>query len=912
MNFPPSAYEGENQNWKISQNDHKFIYVANNAGMLEYNGSTWNLYRSPNSSVMRSVLAIGDRVYGGFYREFGYWQLQPNGKYKYQSVSSKLKESMFEDENIWNIKKIDQWVVFQSYDRLYLFNPNKEEITILTETNNFYRIYNLDNKLFLQKKDRNLYRVSNGETLLMATIEEKEEIGLIMNVFENQKGELIAVTRSKGLFKIKDGSFEKWNIKVSALIEKSQVFAGIQLKDGRIALGTIANGIFILNKQGEVLHEISRQDGLENNTVLALFQDVDGNLWTGLDNGISCLNMGSSTGEYFDSSGSLGTIYASVNFQGNLYLGTNQGLFYRKANSSEDFKLIPKTRGQVWSLFIYDDQLFCGHTSGTFIIENGLATRISNVQGNWNFRTIPNNPNKLLLGNYNGLSILEKQKDTWKSLGLIKGFDNSSRFFEIINSESGLQVWVSHEYKGVFKLIPNANFTRFKEVTLLDSTAMAKNSGLLFYNDKLLYSSEKGIFEIDTETNILRKSELNSLMESEKFLSGKMIADDENHLWMFSKENIIFSDASPASKSLVKKTIPFSQDSRKTTVSFENVSQISDNQFLIGGTNNYLIFDTSEFQRAPFKVHLNTVQSSDWEGKSTNYLHLNEKGLLDYKKGSVKFQFSVPNYTKYEKTFYQYKLEGSLNEWSEWETQPTVTFEKLPYGDYTFQVRAKIGNTISSNMETFDFTIKPPFYLSKMAIILYAALFILLVFATHYSYKNYYKNKQEKALLRKQQEIEYTKAQNEKEIAEIKNARLSEQVESKSRELAISTMSIVKRNEVLRNIKKELKKSLKLDKDHPVFQLIDKNLNGKEDWEFFEKAFNQADNEFFSKLKKKHPNLTNNDLKFCAFLRLNLSSKEIAPLLNISVKSVEVRRYRLRKKLELESDESLTDYIIAT
>ncbi|MGS0526385.1 helix-turn-helix transcriptional regulator [Zobellia nedashkovskayae] len=76
-------------------------------------------------------------------------------------------------------------------------------------------------------------------------------------------------------------------------------------------------------------------------------------------------------------------------------------------------------------------------------------------------------------------------------------------------------------------------------------------------------------------------------------------------------------------------------------------------------------------------------------------------------------------------------------------------------------------------------------------------------------------------------------------------------------------------------------------------------------------AFNNTDREFLTRAKELHPNLSSNDLKFCAYLRLNLSSKEIAPLLNISVKSVEVRRSRLRKKLDLKRETKLTDYILS-
>ena len=96
----------------------------------------------------------------------------------------------------------------------------------------------------------------------------------------------------------------------------------------------------------------------------------------------------------------------------------------------------------------------------------------------------------------------------------------------------------------------------------------------------------------------------------------------------------------------------------------------------------------------------------------------------------------------------------------------------------------------------------------------------------------------------------------------------------------------------------------------PLVDIIDKNLKKNDDWELFKEAFNNADRKFMKKLKKAHPKLTPNDIRLCAYLRLNLSSKEIAPLLNISPRSVEIKRYRLRKKMNLSHDDNLVNYIL--
>ena len=114
----------------------------------------------------------------------------------------------------------------------------------------------------------------------------------------------------------------------------------------------------------------------------------------------------------------------------------------------------------------------------------------------------------------------------------------------------------------------------------------------------------------------------------------------------------------------------------------------------------------------------------------------------------------------------------------------------------------------------------------------------------------------------------------------------------------------------MNTVKDELKNADDSAAIKPVIRFIDKNLNNTDDWKFFQEAFNNADKDFLKKIKSRHSSLTPNDLKLCAYLRLNLSSKEIAPLLNISPKSVEVKRYRLRKKMDLPHDYSLTNYIL--
>ncbi|WP_251743059.1 two-component regulator propeller domain-containing protein [Gramella sp. AN32] len=723
INFQPSEYNGENQNWGISQDENGFIYIANNDGLLEFNGARWSLYKSPNFSIMRSVLAFDGLIYAGYHREFGFWKRNNLGVLKYSSLSDSLPSEMFEDENIWNIKQIDEWIIFQSYNRIYFYNPDTGKITFNTDVDNYYRIFNVSDRLYLQKKDRSVYLLRNGEEELITQLGNEFDVRLVLSIFETDNKNLLFLTRKKGIFILKNSKVEQWDFPAKEIISQYQIFGGIQLRNGSLVLGTISNGIIVLDSTGNLKYQIDKSNSLGNNTVLSLFEDSNNNVWAGLDNGIDCLNMNSYITEYFDSSGKLGTIYASAIKNGNLYLGTNQGLFLKKLNAESNPRLVAGTKGQVWALKTLYGDLLCGHTEGTFLINDDSATLISNVQGAWDFKLIPEHPNKILTGNYHGLSILEKLNDTWRLRNEIEGFKYSSRFFEIMN---GNEIWVNHEYKGIFKLEVDPDFQKIIRTELSSKIPKGENSGILKYNSDLLYYTKDGIFKIDTKAGTISKdSILNKIALSNQFLSGKMIEDSSKRLWTFSKESIVFTEQSPVYGEINTKSIPLNLESRKTTVSFENIFGIGDDKYFIGGTNNYLLLDLKKLNDAEHKIFLNSVLIG---GTDDKFNLVNKEGNLEfpYNKRSLRFRYSVPNYHKYEITSYQHRLKGMRDDWSAWENSPSVSFEKLPFGDYTFEVRSKIGEKLSSNTEQFAFTIKRPFYLSNFALLCYILIANLL------------------------------------------------------------------------------------------------------------------------------------------------------------------------------------------
>jgi DNA-binding CsgD family transcriptional regulator/cell division protein FtsB len=905
QNYTPEVYDAENQNWSLSQASNKYIYVANNRGLLEFDGAKWKLFTSPNNSIIRSVTVVGENIYTGCYMEFGFWKRNNFGQLEYNSISKNLKEELLEDESFWKIIPLDKWILFQSLNRIYIYDTIEKTFKVINSKTVLQKIFKIENTIYFQKTNDGLYKIENGNSILVSDDPILKK-NLLVNIY-SQDETLCLLTQEKGFYKVHKNKLQKWTTESEALLSKISVYSSIRTENGDFILGTISNGIYHLDKNGKTLLNVDQEKGLNNNTVLDIFEDVDQNIWLGLDNGISVLNFNSTFKVYNDINGKLGTTYTSIKHNDNLYIGTNQGLFFKKTSSTKEFEFIKGTEGQVWSLKTIDKVLFCGHNSGTFIIEDKVANLMSIIPGTWKTEQFPDSENTILQGNYNGLSILKKTKNKWAFSNTISGFDNSSRYFEII---SNTEIAVTHEYKGVYQVEIDKAHSKAINITI-DKTLKGKKSSLTKYLNEYIYYFEKGVYNYEPKLHKFVKNEFldNGITTNEKYVSGKLINTNDDRLWGFTDKNIIYFSPGILNNTPSVTKIFLPVDLRKDYTGYENITHLKNETYLLGTSFGYLILDTEKLDTKSYKVELNQITKRILN-ESEEIVSLSDNNNYKYLENNLEFSFSVPTYEKFTEVSYRYILEGRHKLWSKWSQDPEVFFKNLPFGNYTFRVKAKVGNTETENEITYNFVIERPWYISNEMITLYLIAFLFVFILIHNIYKQYYKRQKKSLLTEKQREFERSQLENEREIMKLRNDKLRNDIESKNRELAVSTMSIIKKNEFLNTIKNELSEVKDSELIKPVIKIIDKNLNNTSDWKLFQEAFNNADKDFLIKVKDRHPGLTPNDLRLCAYLRLNLSSKEIAPLLNISHKSVEIKRYRLRKKMELTKKENLIHHIL--
>ncbi len=908
VKYSTSVYGAGNQSWMISQDDENYLYFANNDGLLEYNGTSWQLYPGPNETIIRSVKVIGNKVFTGSYMNFGYWARSEDGKLKYTSLSDKIKNKILDDEQFWNILKYDQWILFQSLNRIYIYDTKAKRFNIIAPKNGVVKSFATKNAIYFQTTKEGLFEIESGRAKLVSDNPTLKKF-TIANVFATDEGLLIQ-TQLDGIYKLVGNSLTRVTTDVDSELKSSFVYSSQRLQDGSFALGTVSNGVFILSDKGKLKYHLTQSKGLSNNTALSLFEDKDQNLWVGLDNGINCINIQSPVHSFTDDTGVLGTVYASAVFNGMLYIGTNQGLFCKPTQSNSEFKFINGTKGQVWSLFTYDNTLFCGHDSGTFIVTNDSARSIFSASGTWKFEPVPGNKNQLIQGNYYGLSVLEKINNQWIFKNKIHGFDYSSRYFEITKN---LDVYVSHEYKGIFRLKLGKSLLKAHDFYTYKSPQKGNSASLTTFNNSIYYAYKGGIFKLNPKTRQFEKDTvLSSIFEKDEYTSGKLIVDNSNKIWLFSKNYIHYFSASKLSNQLKQNIIPIPSSLTNSMLGYENITQISKSTYLIGTTDGYYTLNIDDLSFKNYSVFITDITINK-QNENFKNVGITSEGSFRHDENNITLNYTVPEYNKYINSEYQYSLEGFQNEWSEWSTKATANFKNLPPGKYTFKVRAKYANTILPNTAVYTFVVLKPWYLTNLACFIYLLLMIALGYFINKAYRNYYQKQKEKLIEENNLLLEIKELENEQELMRIRNEQLSQDVDNKNRELAVSTMSLNSKNELLAFIKEDLKKTAQNDSSNikSVISTINKNITEEDSWNVFKEAFDNADKDFLKRIKQMHPALTPNDLRLCAYLRLNLSSKEIAPMFNISVRSVEIKRYRLRKKMDLQHEIGLVEYILA-
>ena len=902
------------------------MYFGNAQGLLTFDGKYWEQYQMPNKQIVRAVAAddLG-KIYTGGFGEFGYWAYKEK-RLSYTSLTKLIPKPYTLKDEIWKIYVDGKKVIFQSFSTIFTYENNK--ISVIKGPSAYLFLHKVDKRFYIEGLGLGLFELTGGKLVPLKNSGTVVPTG-ILSVLPYKNGSLLIGTSKSGLYVYDGEGYTALNTPANAFLKTYQLNNGTRILNKYYAYGTILNGLIIIDENGNIIQRINKSSGLQNNTVLSIYADNAQNLWLGLDNGIDRIELNASLYFYLDKTGQFGTVYSSLVYKNNIYLGTNQGLFYsawRPGNSNSfDFKLIPNSQGQVWELMEVDGQLLCGHNEGTFNVIGNTLVPISPVKGAWTTKKLNSQPDYLIQGSYTGLVIFKKDASgSWKFQHKVAGFGEPSRYVE---QDARGDIWVSHAYKGLYKLTLSGDLKKVTSVKSYDDRnglPSDYNISIFPVENRLIFSTDKGFMLYDDIRN--RFSSYTTLNEE---LGGfatanKIIPAGLRKYWFVNEGKMGLVNLGQSGKITVDSTTFSVLDGRMVQY-YENISRISNDIYLISVDDGFVIYDATDAPGKSPKV-LPEILIRKIEDITDTHRLISEIGNsgsdieIPFSRNNIRISYALPWYRE-AKVSFQYYLEGYSKQWSEWSSTSQKDFTNLSQGDYVFKVRAKINEQTVSKITEFRFTVQSPFYASGWAIACYFVLLAILLIAGKFFYEKKLRKDQQVITDKLQAEKEaYLKKEaeaTEKQIAKLQTERLQAELAGKNRELANSAMSLVYKNELLQKLSQEILKlkdsngkQLGEDQLRKIQKVIDEGMNDERDWNLFESSFNEAHESFFKKLKANHPDLVPNDLKLCAYLHMNMSSKEMASLLNISLRGVEIRRYRLRKKLDVPHDKNLVEFLM--
>jgi ligand-binding sensor domain-containing protein/DNA-binding CsgD family transcriptional regulator len=937
-NFTKKEYTAGLQNWEIDQDKDGHIYVANNEGLLVFDGHAWTLYPLPNKTIVRAVhISRDQKIYVGGQDEMGYFSAQTNGELVFHSLRELIPKNDRNFGDVWDIVSVGNELFFRSSSKIFRYNlhsinayPAFSEWSFLKEVNG--KVYAHDYKLGLL-----FFQFNRWEEAASNSVQKLPSDDPVTGILPSGNGHILIATLKNGVFSYSSaGQITKLHSPILTDLQKHRIYSASVLSGNRFAFGTSSSGVYILDNNLQIVQRFSKTEGLLDNNVLNVFFDKEQNLWFGLNNGLSLVSYNSAI-KLINPLSIGGSGYAAAIFQNKLFIGTSNGLYSSPLEASKkdlsfsigQFSLVPKAEGQVWNLEVLHNRLFVGMHTGAYFLSGNSVWNFSKGRGFWNFQTIQTNEAfpSIVAGNYKGLSLFLGNKTNSFVEKSIGDFFESSRYVAIDELQ---QIWVSHPYHGVFKIYQSAKGDYI--VKKYDTSAgliSPINNHLFKIRNKIVVAAEEGVYSYSSQLDkFVKDKDYQQLLGNQSLRYLK--EDNEGNVWFVHDKSlgvIDFSEGAP-------KVIYIPELTNKLLSGFENVYPINAENIFISGESGmfHLNYTLYKQKKRILKTYISSVKIS---GGSSQILFgghhsFNKQGIvltenpnrqIENMGQTLRFAYSAHVYSDKDHVEYSVRLLGLDAKWSPWEKRSEKEYTNLNPREYTFEVKVRNNFGSESVPTQFSFRVLPPWYLNYYSLFAY---FILLSFAfikTVEWQKNKFKKQQkkfenERDQLLKIQELERIKSENE--IVALQNEKLELEINHQNSAIAASAMHLVKKNELLAKIKNDLLNVAKNMQDPNLLKQLKKLINSvsnedhmDKEWENFSIHFDKTHSDFLIHLKEKHPDISHNELKLSAYLRMNLTTKEIAQLSSISVRGVEISRYRLRKKLQLDSEVSLYDYLIS-
>ncbi len=913
-------YASGPENLGISYQGNKKLF-ANQAGLLVYDGTHWTTYLTPLNTIQRSVNVANDTIWIGGQSELGYFIPDPSGSLQYTSITDVFFDNNYNLGEIWDLECLNGWLYIRSSTHdIYAYRNGK--VIHLINSSHISKIKAVNRELIVSIKDEGISKIDSTHEISMLIDASTFNFNVVDIAATDST--MYFLTESNGIYRYDEKNLTQWETNVDDYLETKLLRCGIYSSQLGLLIGTKLGGFVQIDEDGKALRVLDKSSGLLNNEVNAIAIDTDLTVWLTSQNGIDRFNVDSGQSIFFPDGELQGAVYDVKRWNNKLFFCTNNGLYtiddqaYYNPLEEINFDLVAGTVGRAWGLDIIDDELYLAHEYGAFkITDEYQAIPIIEGTGAWKYVKLEHN--LIAVGTYTGVYLIHNVGNRWQVKSQVPGLNESCRVMMVDLNDN---LWISHPYKKVYKITFSRDYTSssIKEYDNDDGLHTNNRNYVFSIQNECIVTNETGVYKYtEASDNFEKYQALDTIFHSNIHLK-RILPTGDNHYWTIASNGTKQYRQDQSGRFVETNVIDSHIDLTNLIGGFENLfAADSASLFLctIKGVNNVSTGQQITSIDAPniTSISLPTHRDSVIYGGFGQVPHLQ----LAKDQSAIMFEFNSSQQVTPYPTLYSYTLEG-IDQWSIPSPNQSKEYNNLKGDDYTFKVKISRPDGSFTEPTQVTFTIETPWYASLWAKAIYALLFVIILSGLLLIPRQQYQKST--ALLETEkknteQEMENLKRETERELEAIKREQLETEILFKNKELAMSTMHLLQKNQTLTAIRTEVEKNLSKIKDpnakkevKKIISLLRSDDRLEDDWSNFSLHFDQAHHNFLKRMKAKYPQLTPKDQKLCAYLRMNLTTKEIAPLLNISVRGVEIARYRLRKKIELEKERNLNDFMM--
>ncbi|MBQ9311075.1 MAG: hypothetical protein IJ222_09500 [Bacteroidales bacterium] len=849
-------------------------FLASNDGLFMYNGSRLARQSSGNPGSIRSLEfdPASGRLYSASSNGFGWWEKEDTGRMAYHPVNDNTDSGRNRD--FWRTKiAADGKVFFQSYERICIYNPSDGSVESILPENQFRYMHGMKGRIFVQDGSILFEILPDGSLAKVCSADDR-----IMEMVDFSGKTIVGLERT-GLMELRsDGSLHELHRQSNEILSKAKILSLTRYDSTSLLVGTTQGGIFLTDADGRIRPEFRMEKQFSGATVLSVARDANGDIWTGMEAGAARIDF--SSHDYYIEDPQLGRVRAAVPLApGILLIGSNKGAFLHK---DDILSPVPGSTGSVWNLSLIDGKAYIAHDLGLFQCRtDGSLFPLYNETGVMSFEPYIV-PGLYVCGTYNGLAIFEDKGSGPRFRNAVENYDG---FVRNIHIDSEGRIWARDSRKGFIRLTLDSTLS--KVVGRKDFNLVSNEGDPLFAcntKEGLLFCCNSDAWEIDPATGDLVPSS-----------EGKVLLDicgDGVQSMVYNTGAWWYMSASGCG--MVVKGV----DGK-----FHKMGSILYGEDDIRNSSGLGAFGDGVICGFLNEVGISYGPRSIEESISLSQVQMlgtHRQKLADIAEGQADVPFDMNSVRFFvggniDDDYVEYRVLPMMKEWKKAPLRDPLLLSSLPSGNYQVEFRSSARHEVSCS---FDLHILRPWFLKWWMLLFYLGVILLLSAGI----REYYARKAEKerqAMLRKMEE-----------------ERLRNDLKEKGKELANITFNNAKRNNQLKEIKELLasadpmRRSMDIKKvSANTIHLIDSYLEDETDWEKSEEYFNIIYDGMLDKLKMAYPGISKTDLKICVYAKLNLSTKEIADIMNISPRSVEMARWRLRKRLGLPKGQDIVDIL---